>query len=254
MAHQTEERRKRLWKRILLVTAAVLLAALGLFFAYTASYARADQTALDALRSDKTVSVEQTDYGYLFDGPSADSALIFYPGGKVDEKAYAPLLRRIAARGMDVCLVKMPFHLAVFGADRADAVIAKHSYQNWYIGGHSLGGAIAAIYAAEHESLLRGLILLAAFPTKALGDSLPLLSVYGTEDGILQMSRYEDGKNLWPADAREAVIEGGNHAQFGNYGAQSGDGTATLSAEAQQEETVEQIFAFLGEFAVQPAA
>ncbi len=236
------------------ITALILLALIAAFFAYTASYARADQSALDALGSDQTVSVSQTEYGYLFDGPSTDSALIFYPGGKVDERAYAQLLRQIAAHGIDVCLVKMPFHLAVFGMNRADQVMETESYQTWYIGGHSLGGAMAANYAAGHASSLRGLILLAAYPTKPLSDDLSLLSIYGTEDGVLQMKAYENGKQYWPSDAQELAIAGGNHAQFGNYGPQSGDGAAKISAAEQQKETVEHIFAFLGESAVQPAA
>ena len=254
MGKQTEERKKRPLRRFSIISAAVVLAVFGLFLLYTSSYAHAEQSALDALRSDKTVSVEQTEYGYCFDGPSTDSALIFYPGGRVDEKAYAPLLHQIAARGMDVCLVKMPFHLAVFGLHRADAVMARHSYENWYIGGHSLGGAMAADYAAENAQSLRGLILLAAYPTKPLSDELSMLSVYGSEDCVLRRASYEAGMCFWPVDAREEVIEGGNHAQFGNYGAQSGDGMATISAETQQEETVEEILAFLDGMAAQSAA
>lgn len=217
-----------------------MLVVVLLFFVYTADYSHADETAMSAMVSDETVAVVPTDYGVLFDGPGEDSALIFYPGGKVDEIAYAPLLRRIAAGGMDVCLVKMPFRLAVLGLNRADAVMARHSYCNWYIGGHSLGGAMAAYYAAGHGDALRGLILLAAYPTRSVGE-LPLLSVYGTEDGVLRMEQYEKGKAYWPSDALEYVIDGGNHAQFGSYGAQSGDGTASISAAEQQALTAERI-------------
>ena len=83
---------------------------------------------------------------------------MFYPGAKVEETAYAPLLRAIAEAGMDACLVKMPFRLAIFGVDRADRVMAAHDYERWYIGGHSLGGAMAARYAAGHASRLAGVV------------------------------------------------------------------------------------------------
>lgn len=229
-----------------LITAGSLFVILILFFAYTAVFSHADDQALQALISDETVTVLPTDYGVLFDGPSEDNALIFYPGGKVEETAYAPLLHRIAAGGMDVCLVKMPFRLAVFGMNRADAVMARHSYRNWYIGGHSLGGAIAADYAAAHGDALRGVILLAAYPTKELSDDLSLLSVYGTEDGVLRMAPYEKGKACWPDDSLELVIKGGNHAQFGCYGVQAGDGTASLTANEQQAMTASQILDFVG--------
>ena len=240
-------------RRAALIAAGLAFAVFLLFFVYTAKYSHADEAAENAMRSDETVAVVPTDYGVLFDGPSSDSALIFYPGGKVDEKAYAPLLRRIAAGGVDVCLVKMPFRLAVFGMNRADAVMARHRYQNWYIGGHSLGGAMAAYYASEHDDILRGLILLAAYPTRSVGE-LPLLSVYGSEDGVLRMQQYEKGKAYWPSCALEYVIEGGNHAQFGSYGAQAGDETASISAVEQQTLTAELILDFIDREAAQAAA
>lgn len=96
-------------------------------------------SAYAALKSDDTVTVTQTAYGWFFDGPSETDALIFYPGGKVEETAYAPLLHALAERGMDCCLVSMPFRLAVFGVNKADQVMAQYDYAHWYIGGHSLG-------------------------------------------------------------------------------------------------------------------
>ena len=112
--------------------------------------------------------VEQADYGWYLDGPSEEDALIFYPGAKVDEKAYIPILYRFAEEGMDVCLVKMPFHLAFFGMNKAADVMHQYSYANWYIGGHSLGGAMAANYAADHGDRIRGLVLLAAYRDPAV--------------------------------------------------------------------------------------
>jgi len=147
---------RRIRKLIWLIPVLVIVLLAGAFFVYAGDYYRADASALSALESDQSVSVVQTDYGWLFDGPSESDALILYPGGKVEETAYAPLLRRIAARDMDACLVKMPFHLAVFGVNKADSVMAIQDYSHWYIGGHSLGGAMAASYAAEHGSQLTG--------------------------------------------------------------------------------------------------
>ena len=143
--------KKRWW----LIPLGLVLLLAAAFFIYTADYYRADQNALDALKSDEAVAVSETDYGWLFDGPGAADALIFYPGAKVEETAYAPLLHRLAAEGMDVCLVKMPFHLAIFGKDRAKDVMREYTYENWYIGGHSLGGAMAADFAAGHSRACR---------------------------------------------------------------------------------------------------
>ena len=227
-------------KRLKLLIPLLLLAALVLvFFVYTGDYYRADETALAALTSDDAVTVSRTSYGWFFDGPSEDAALVFYPGGKVEETAYAPLLHRLAAEGMDACLVKMPFRLAVFGVNRADDVMRAHACSRWYVGGHSLGGAMAASYAASHGGSLSGLILCAAYPTKALDADLTEISIFGSEDGVLNREKTAAGRAYAPEDFHELVIPGGNHAQFGDYGPQEGDGEASISPERQQGDAVE---------------
>ena len=219
----------------------VLLALLVSFLLYIADYYHEDESAYAALESDKVVRVDKTVYGWLFDGPSEDKALVFYPGGKVETTAYAPFLHLLASEGMDVCLVEMPFRLAVFGVNKAAEVLKAHQYVNWYIGGHSLGGAMAANYAAKYGEMLSGIILCAAYPTKALNPNLLEISLYGSEDGILNRKKIMDGYAFAPHHFQEFVIPGGNHAQFGDYGRQRGDGTATISAAEQQKIAVESI-------------
>ncbi len=228
-------KRKRRWIIPLIAIAAIALACL----IYTGVYYHADETAIAALASDESVTVTKTEYGWFFDGVAEEDVLVFYPGGKVEETAYAPLLHRLAAQGMDVCLLKVPLRLAVLGTNRADDVPELGSYAHRYVGGHSVGGAVAAIYAAGHGEQLSGVILLAAYPTKALDNTLLLLEIYGSEDGVLNTEKLSDGSQYAPERTREDVIEGGNHAQFGNYGIQKGDGPASISAEEQQTQTVE---------------
>ncbi len=222
-----------------MIPALVLVLLAMVFLLYTADCYRADASALSALESDGDVAVDRTDYGWFFDGPAENEALIFYPGGKVEETAYAPLLHQIAAGGMDVCLVKMPFHLAVFGINKAEKVMKEYHYDRWVIGGHSLGGAMAASFAASRDDLT-GLVLLAAYPTKAFADEdLTVLSLCGSEDGVLNMDKLHDAEPLLPEHSLIHLIAGGNHAQFGNYGEQKGDRKARISAEAQQQETAD---------------
>ena len=236
-------KKKRLW----IIPLAVLVLLAVLFLGYTGQYYRADGTAEQALASDDSVTVEQTDYGWFFDGPSETDALVFYPGAKVEETAYAPLLHRLAGEGMDVCLVRMPFRLAVFGQDRAADVLDRYSYDRWYIGGHSLGGAMASGYASKHGDALDGVILLASYTVKELEDGLNTVLIYGSEDGVLNMDSYEKSRSNLPENAVEHVIQGGNHAQFGSYGKQKGDGEASISPEKQIEETVSVILAAVKE-------
>ena len=113
-----------------------------------------------------------------------------------------------------------------------------HDYVHWYIGGHSLGGAMAANFAADHGDGIRGLVLLAAYPTKKLPSDMIEILLYGSEDHVLRTEAVEEGRQYAPEEYCEYVIKGGNHAQFGSYGVQKGDGKAVISASEQLEEAV----------------
>ena len=169
--------------------------------------------------------------------------LIFYPGGKVAVEAYAPLMKSLAEEGITCVLLEMPLNLAVLDndvAERIDEILP--DVDRWYVGGHSLGGAMAASYAAEHVEEVEGLILLAAYSTKDLTNSgLDVISIYGSEDQVLNRQSYEHNRTNLPDNAVEVIIEGGNHAQFGDYGVQEGDGTATIGGEEQLNQTTEKI-------------
>ena len=232
-------------KRILLIPIILAAALILAFLLYTGIYYHADSTALAALNSDEKVSVKRRNYGWFFDGPSQENVLVFYPGAKVEETAYAPLLHDLARQGMDVCLVKMPLRLAIFGENKADKAEEIRHYDKCYIGGHSLGGAIAADYAAQSDRELEGVILLASYPVRQLKDKTSLLNIYGSEDGIVNMDKVSNVKKYVRGQYQEHIIEGGNHAYYGNYGKQRGDYQAKISRKEQQEETVKAILSYI---------
>ncbi len=190
-----------------------------------------------------TVAVVELDNGILLDGPGESTALIFYPGAKVEYTAYTPIMLRLAAAGVDCFLLEMPYNLAIFGIQAADSVLTAYEYSAWYIGGHSMGGAMAAVYASSHQSELAGLILLAAYPTSSLGE-LPVLSIYGTYDTVVNAEKLAS-VGEYTTSLTEIEIVGGNHAWFGSYGEQTGDGTATITHDDQWEQTVTAILAFI---------
>ena len=194
------------------------------------------------MQTKDSVLVTEMPDGLYLDGPGDETALIFYPGAKVEYTAYLPLLSELADQGIDCFLIKMPCNLAIFGQNKAKNIMDSYEYDHWYLSGHSLGGAMTASYASGHLESLNGLVLLAAYPTKSLkSDSFSVLSLYGSEDGVLNMEKMEEGKAYMPVDYAEVCIEGGNHAQFGNYGEQKGDHAADISREEQQAQTVEAI-------------
>ena len=234
---------KKIWnkKRIVLpLLAGVILLITALW--YVNDYYHTDENVQEYLQTKETVSVTEMSDGLYLDGPGDNAAMIFYPGAKVEYTAYLPLLSDLAEQGIDCFLIKMPCNLAFFGQNKAKKIMDSYEYDYWYLSGHSLGGAMAASYASGYLESLNGLVLLAAYPTKSLkSDSFSVLSLYGSEDGVLNMEKMEEGKAYMPVDYAEVCIEGGNHAQFGNYGEQKGDHAAKISWEEQQAQTVEAI-------------
>lgn len=239
---------KRLCIALGIVLAAILVCAAA-FAVYVNIYYHVEPAAVQAMASAEAVSVYELRDGVTVFAPEEPLAgFIFYPGGKVEYTAYAPLLRACAERQVLCVLVRMPCNLAVLNASGADGIQEQFpEIGRWYIGGHSLGGAMAAFYATSHAGELDGLVLLAAYSTQNLSNSgLAVLSVYGSEDGVLDMEKYEQYRSNLPADTVEVVIDGGCHAGFGRYGAQDGDGTPTISSNEQIARTAEEIAQIAG--------
>lgn len=234
-------------KNVIRLMIIVAVCALGVFawMLYANDYYRSETTAKKAMQGSARVQVDEKDGYYLFSkkpavsyaGPAYGNGIIFYPGGKVEETAYAPLLLELANQGYEVYLVKMPAKLAIFGMNAAEDIIEEATHiKEWTMMGHSLGGAMAASFSAEHDAEIDQLVLLAAYSTADLTDKeIDVFSFYGTEDKVLNMEKYEEYYSNLPEDVVEEVIEGGNHANYAHYGAQEGDGKATITREEQQE-------------------
>ena len=226
---------------------AVLLALVFGCIVYVSDCYSAEGTAVAAMAGSETVSVQKMDKMTVFSPENPTAGFLFYPGGKVEPTAYAPLMLALAERDVLCVLIPMPCNLAVLQPDAAEG-IPEHfpRIESWYIGGHSLGGSMAAGYAAKHQGKLNGLVLLAAYSTADLTDSgLDALSIYGSEDGVLNMEKYESNRGNLPENTVEVMIPGGNHAGFGCYGPQNGDGEAGISATEQIQYTAEVITAFV---------
>lgn len=239
------------WKKILLALLVVLLLAAAAFVVWAYTPLGPMPEALAALESDAAVQVT-TEPWYTFQptGESRNTGFIFYPGGRVGPRSYAPTARAIAEQGYPVVIVPMPFNLAVFGSGRAaDVIAAFPQVERWAIGGHSLGGAMAATFTHDNPDAVDGLVFWTAYPAGSADLSaradLAVSSVYGTADAVLNWEAFESSRALLPSNTAWTPIEGGNHAQFGWYGPQSDADVATISREEQQAQTIAATLALL---------
>jgi len=171
------------------------------------------------------------------------SAIIFYPGAKVEPKSYSPLAFKLAEKGYMTIIVEMPLNLAVLDPDRGKEIMRYYEgVEQWYIGGHSLGGAMAGNFAHEYNQLIAGVFFLGAYPVKDLSaDALDVLLVNGSLDTIINKERLKAAENLIPKDSTNKMIQGANHSQFGSYGLQKKDQQGEISFEKQQKKTIELI-------------
>lgn len=242
-------KKRSLKVKSLTAIAVFLIIVISAFFLYVGFYYKASSLALNSLKSDSIVKVEES--GDILFQPVSNAknvGFIFYPGAKVEASAYAPMAKEIASNGYTVVIAKMKFNLAILSPNKADSIVSKYKNINtWVIGGHSLGGVIAADYASKNEKI-KGLVFLASYPQKGRdfnSKDIKVLSLWGSNDKVADLNKIKDSKNLMPIAAHFIEIKGGNHGGFGDYGQQKGDGEASITNEEQMSYTSKYIMKML---------
>jgi len=255
---------KKITKWIAITLVATIFIAFIAFKIYTANYYRADNQIISMVENllDSQVNSYCDDNGSVFipEGQDIKAVIVFYPGGKVEYTAYTALMYELASNGYLCLLPKMPENLAILQVNATEVLTSNYQDQvdlvrnlDWYLAGHSLGGVAACSYldsvlssSSESGITYSGVILCASYPTADLSDDdIRLLSIYGSEDGVLNMDKYEASKTNWPEDSEEYVIDGGIHSYFGTYGIQDGDGEPLISNEAQIKLTASKIASWI---------
>jgi hypothetical protein len=248
-------------KSLAVIVACVLVVLVGSVAVFAASLPAMDE-AREALEQQDNDTITITRifvvpwlkayYAFEPIGRQPEAGFIFYPGGLVEPEAYAPFLRAIAEQGYSAYLAPMPFDLALFGWKRATTVIMRsRAIEKWAIGGHSLGGVAACRYAGKYARNIDGVVLWASYPSETFRieeSGLPVMSIYGTNDGLSTPAKIDDNRPFLPPDTEYIEIEGGNHTQFGWYNndeLQEGDLPADISRQEQQDQTVEATARFL---------
>lgn len=233
-------------KLIIIVSTICILVILGL-----SAFLIWSQDTYEAIDANQ-IAVEEVrdlkDGWFLNTVENAEKGIIFYPGAKVEPEAYAFLAQELSKQNISVAIPSVRLNLPIFDVAKADEILDQNDSTEWYIAGHSMGGAAAAMYADQNLDRIHGLILLGAY---AAGNdflhesNLPVLSISGSEDGLSTPEKIKDNSPHLPAETTFFEIEGGNHAYFGVYGSQSGDNEAQLTVKEQQEAIIESIVNWL---------
>ncbi len=242
---------KKKVKVIISIIVAVAVIAVGCVWYMADGYKPYYPAMTEFLVSNKIVvqTIESDTNKTVYTSDETDYGLIFYPGARIEHEAYEPLMKACAAKGIKCVLVEMPLNMAFFNINAADNVQQMYpEVEHWYIGGHSLGGAMASAYLDKNVDKFDGLILLASYSATDLSDTnLRVLSVLADKDEILNTDKYNTNKSNLPEDFTEETIKGGCHAYFGMYGKQDGDGIPTLTNQEQIMYTAQLISDFIKE-------
>lgn len=227
---------KKIKKSITIIGIVLLVLIVG-FVAWANNSYEPCKAAMASL--DSGLGVEVTEDEYIVFKPenvTPEKGFIFYPGGKVEPESYSVLCRDIAEAGYLVVIAPMTLDLAVLSPNEADGIIERFSeIKHWAIGGHSLGGVMAADYASKNQNI-EGLALYASYPQgDCIKDSdIDVVSIYGSLDGVADLDKVKNAS--LPEKSELIEIKGGNHCQFGDYGHQDGDNEAEISEEEQINE------------------
>lgn len=241
------KKHSRIKKYIIFTILAVLALCIGFGVYWVNDTYSPNASAIQALVTDEKVTVTQKEWITFEPAQQTQTGFIFYPGGLVEPEAYAPLCRKIAEAGYLAVIVPMKLNLAVLSPDRADDVIQAYpTITNWAIGGHSLGGVMAASYAAKQD-LIKGIVFYASYPgdETLLHSDIKALSIYGSLDGVANLDKVKQAS--LPEGSEMIEIEGGNHCYFGSYGMQKGDHTATIGNEEQITKATQETIQLLDE-------
>jgi len=242
-------KKNTLLKIIIILLSVVIITVFG-FFIYVGDYYHADIKSIETFNESKEIKKEiKNDKFITYSKDNPNIGFIFYPGGKVEHLAYEPLMMSLAENNIFCVLTKMPYNLAVFDINAAKEIQKLYpEIDTWYIGGHSLGGSMAASFLENNHTQYNGLILLGSYSTSNLKNTnLSVLSIYGSNDNVLNIEKYKKNKNNLPVNFQETIIDGGNHSYFGMYGNQNGDGKASITNEEQINKTTNLIITFIKE-------
>ena len=231
-------------KWIQIIVSGIIFFSLLIFIFLSQGYSATKDA--ESLLEKENIYLENDKYYIVEPTYDSQNALIIYPGARVDASAYLPLAEKTSETGLKTYIVKMPLKLAIFNTDAALEIIESKDEKNYYLAGHSLGGAMAASFAAKNKDKLSGLILFAAYPGEDTNiKNLSVLSITASNDQIINKEKFEKRKENLPDDTIYISIEGGNHSQFGSYGFQNKDGKAAISREEQFKIIKEEIDKFI---------
>ncbi len=242
-------KKKKIFKYSILTIVILLVVSLSGILIWTNNTYKPSEELLELVQ--ESDYIKEGDF-YVFEpkDKSNGKGIVMYPGALVEPLSYGYIANELAKQGYLVAIPDVNLNLSITENNKAEEFISNYSnkIQDWYVGGHSMGGVSATYFAEENQDIIDGVILLGSYPAKStdLSDNNQIvLSIYAENDGLTTLDDVEESKKNLPNDAIFAEIKGGNHAQFGMYGEQKGDNKAKISAKDQQDEIIKLIETYI---------
>ncbi len=236
---EVKESKRRKWTDRLIRVLIIVLIFIGVgVYIYADDYYRPSLTAEEVLAGGEGITFEETGGDLVFTPADPEGGVVIYPGGRVSERAYGYLGRKIAAMGYKTVIVRAPLKLSIFSNYAAEDYVSDEKISDWVIIGHSLGGVSASRFVKKNPDKIRGLILLAAYPdgrTDLSASTFEVFSLVGDKDLIIDYEKLNESQARLPKATYGQIIRGGNHSSFANYGTQDGDSLADIGYEEQQQ-------------------
>lgn len=228
---------KKMWTWLKVILAFIMAA--GIFTAgiywQLSRYTKADESVNEALLSDDYVMVHPLENGYFFDGWGEYNAILLYGEKRMQETAYAPLLKAIARQGIDCFLVEMPYAMAELDPERPKQIIDTYTWYNWYLMVHSSGNEEGCAFFEKYRDQFAGMILLDSVPLVQLEENQLLISILTENESSKNGAAYEEAMKQQKCRKRENTITSGSRAGFVTDGTETGK--ETLSADLQRQLT-----------------
>ena len=245
-----ENKKKKIYRFIIMTIILLLILLIAIFFIHINKTYKLNCYTQDLIKSDSEIKIDYDKEKNLIFTPynlRKKEGLIIYPSSGIEPAGYVGLSRKISAKGYKVIVIKQFMNYPFFSINKVDRIIKDNKkIDKWYLLAHHTSGEVS-VRAASNNKKISGVVFLGTYPS---GDDLklinkPVMTIWGTKDGILDLTKFQVYKNNLPSNADFKKIIGANNSGFADVNMITGDKKARIENSIQQEITAKSIDLFI---------